>query len=426
MADYRLTEEGLEYLNNGLPEKNLADLLSNGPVSFEDARNKIKNFNIALQWLKKARLIDISKGEIRLTKNEKFESHEQIALEKIHRGGQVTQDAEEILLHRNLIKKISHEVENLEKSVEGKEIEHLTPEMIKTGAWKRAKGFLPYSDSRIRGWTPVVRRFQGKLHPYRQILNELRDKLVGMGFIEARGPYVESEFWNFDALFVPQEHPARSGLHDSFVVKTSSQSKIEDRDMWDRVKATHEFGWTTGSSGWGSWSASLARRLILRSQNTATSARTLASLEAGSLPHKMFSIDRVFRHDVIDSRHLIDFDQLDCIVVGEGLNFRHLLGYLNMIGKAIGARSLRFKPSYFPFTEPSAEIYAEIEGHGWVEIGGAGILRPEVTVPLGIEVPVLAWAFGIGRLAMIKLGITDIRQLYSEDVSWLREKSLVK
>lgn len=223
---------------------------------------------------------------------------------------------------------------------------------------------------------------------------------------------------------MPQDHPARSGLHDTFVVKGNNQSKIVDKGTWERVKATHEFGWITGSKGWGDWNLSSARRLILRAQNTAVSARAMSNLKKEDIPHKMFCIDRVFRRDVIDAKHLIDFDQCEGIIVGDGINFRHLMGYIREISKVIGAKEVRFKPSYFPFTEPSLEIYAQIEGFGWVEIGGAGMMRPEVTSPLGVEVPVIAFGIGIGRLAMIRLGISDIRQLYSDNIGWLREKSV--
>lgn len=420
MAEYRLTEEGWNYLQDGLPESNLARELKKGPLKFDEARKIVKNFDIALQWLKKRSLLDIKDGSLHLVKDYDFQS-EWVSLKALYDGREIDAELLKTFIDRKLVEKVSHEIEKLEKEVDGKEIAQLTPEMIKTGIWRKAKGFAPY-DKRA---APPRKIFQGKHHPYRQVINDLRSKLVGMGFVEARGPYVESEFWNFDALFVPQEHPARTGMHDTFVVKTDSQSKVEEKDLWERVKATHEFGWVTGSRGWGNWNMSLARRLILRAQNTAVSARTMASLKKENIPHKMFAIDRVFRKDVIDARHLIDFDQCEGIIVGEGLNFSNLLGYIQEICRTLGADKVNFKPSYFPFTEPSLEIYAQIEGSGWLEIGGAGIMRPEVTSPLGIEVPVLAWGIGIGRLAMIKLGITDVRDLYTDNIQWLREKSLV-
>ena len=139
----------------------------------------------------------------------------------------------------------------------------------------------------------------------------------------------------------------------------------------------------------------------------------------------MFVIDRVFRPDVIDAKHFIEFEQCEGIVVGEGLNFRHLLGYLSEIARFFGAERIRFKPSYFPFTEPSVEGFAYHEKLGWVEFAGAGIFRPEVTLPLGVSCPVLAWGLGIGRLALLRLGVDDIRYLYSTDLDWLRKKSVI-
>lgn len=419
MTDYRLTKEGEEYLKNGLPEKKMVELLDKTPLRIADAREKIKNFDIALQWVKKKNLVKIEKGVLTLVKRVEFP--EQDALEKISQGKNVDENILKILIERKLVERIRHDVEKLKKEISGKEIVQLTPQLLKTGLWKKAKGFAQY-DTEI----PATKRFPGKKQPYRQIIDEFREKLIGLGFVEVRGPLVEMEFWNFDALFIPQDHPARSGLHDTFNVKTTERGKILDKNLWSRVEATHKNGWITGSNGWGQWETSLARRLVLRSQNTALSARTLSKLKRESIPFKMFAIDRVFRHDVIDAKHLIDFDQCEGIVVGEGLNFKHLLGYLKELAATIGIEKIKFKPTYFPFTEPSVEGHVYHPDLGWIEALPAGILRPEVTLPLGIEVPVLAWGIGIGRLAMIKLGINDIRELYSDNIAWLREKSFVK
>jgi len=417
MSDYRLTDEGKKYFLKGLPEMNLLSLVSRGPVLFSEAAKKVENFAIAMQWAKSRRLVEIRNGMIHAAvKDADFPEH--AALGKVERGEPVPEDVMKVLVERKLAEKVSREVEELERRLKGSYIVQLTPEMIKTGAWRLARGFAPYE----RGQVQQARRTQGKLHPYRQVVNELRDRLVGLGFVEARGPYVESEFWNFDALFMPQDHPGR-GMHDVFSVKDGPPSQVQDKDLWDRVKATHEFGWVTGSKGWGKWSMAAARNLVLRSQTTAVSARFMSRLE-GRVPVKMFTIDRVFRYDVVDAKHLPDFDQCEGIIAGEGLNFRHLVGYLKEIGRAMGVDDVRIKPSYFPFTEPSAEVYARIEGLGWVEVGGAGILRPEVTVPLGVEVPVLAFGFGIGRLAMIRMGTSDIRSVYSQDIKWLREATV--
>ncbi|MBI2005278.1 MAG: phenylalanine--tRNA ligase subunit alpha, partial [Candidatus Aenigmarchaeota archaeon] len=399
-------------------EKQLVDVLNRQSLKslpFDEVKKSTGNFYIGLQWALKNKWAKSFGKDLVLAKYpEKIP--EQEALERIDKGEEVEQNLINVLLQRKLIKKvITSEADKLV----GKEVTNLTPQLLKSGLWKRVK-FQKYDVS-----APVPKVYPGKLHPYRQVMEEVREKLIGLGFVEAKGPLVELNFWNADALFMPSDHPAR-GIHDIFMVKEPKQGKVADKDLWKRVEETHKKGWITGSKGWGNWDFELAKRLVLRSQTTAVSARTLANLKREDIPHKMFVIHRNFRPDVVDAKHAIDFDMCEGIVVGEGLTFRHLLGYLAEIVKTVGAEKVKFKPSYFPFTEPSVEGVALIKDLGWVEIGGAGVFRPEVTLPLGIEVPVLAWGLGIGRLAMIKLGIGDMRYLYSDDLEWLRNKEMVK
>ncbi len=417
MGQYTLTSEGKEYLENGLPEKQLVDFLneqSSKSAPVDDVK-KINNMYIAIQWALKNKWIK-STGKELILENYPESFPEQDALEKINNGQDVDDNLLNVLIQRKLVRKVI--VGEADKLV-GKEITNLTPELLKTGLWKQVT-FQKYDTN-----VPVNKIYPGKLHPYRQVIEDIREKLIGLGFVESKGPLVELNFWNSDSLFMPSDHPARS-VHDIYMVKEPKSGKVSDEEVWKRVEETHKTGWITGSAGWGNWDFELAKRLVLRSQTTAVSARTLYELKKENLPHKMFVIDRNFRPDVIDAKHLVEFDQCEGIVVGEGLNFRHLLGYLEEIAKTFGAEKVRFKPSYFPFTEPSVEGVALIKDLGWVEFGGAGIFRPEVTLPLGIEVPVLAWGLGIGRLAMIRMGISDIRQLYSEDLKWLREKEVVR
>ncbi len=418
MKKYELTQEGREYLKKGLPEKQLVDILNKQSLKsmpFDDAKKSIANFYIALQWALKNKWAKSYGKDLVLAKYP-TEIPEQHALEKIDKGEEVDQSLINVLLQRKLIKKI---VTSEADKLVGKEVTNLSPQLLKSGLWRRVK-FQKY-DVNI----PVSKVYPGKLHPYRQVIEEVREKLIGLGFVEAKGPLVELNFWDLDALFVPNDHPARS-IHDIFIIKEPKEGKVLDKDLWKRVEETHKKGWITGSRGWGNWSFELARKLVLRSQTTAVSARVLSKLKRDDLPHKMFIIDRNFRPDVVDAKHAIDFDMCEGIVVGEGLTFRHLLGYLEEIVKTVGAEKVRFKPSYFPFTEPSVEGVALIKDLGWVEIGGAGIFRPEVTLPLGVEVPVLAWGLGVGRLAMIKLGISDMRYLYSDSLDWLRNKEMVR
>ena len=419
-SQYRLTAEGEEYRRHGLPEKNLFELLLKTPLSAKEIHKKIKHADIALLWLKKKKLVQEKNGKIILLVD-KVEFPEQDALERISSGIAVNLEILEILFKRKLVQKVYEEIEKLSKEIEEKEVQELTPILLKSGLWKKAK--LTPIDINV---PPQKIVSIGKSHPYRQIIDDVREKLIGLGFVEARGPLVEMNFWNFDALFMPSDHPARS-IHDVLNVKNLPNGKILNKQLWGRVEETHKDGWITGSRGWGNWDFPLARKLVLRIQGTALSTRVMSKLKKEDLPHKMFTIDRVFRSDVIDVKHLAEFDQCEGIVVSEGLNLKHLLGYLKEIVISVtGAEKVRFRPTYFPFTEPSVEGQAYHPELGWVEIGGSGIFRPEVTLPLGVEVPVLAWGLGFGRLAMIKMGVNDIRYLYTDNLQWLREKSLVK
>jgi phenylalanyl-tRNA synthetase alpha chain len=399
---YVLTEEGERYLKNGLPEKNLVLYLEKvGKASISELEKEIENFDVALLWAKKKGWVELKFNELILVKRpESFPEEEALRKIKENRIEEVDKEMLKTLIQRRLVEKVVYT--HLEE-LKGKEITVLTSELIKSGYWREVK-FKKYEAN-----IPPAEVFPGKTHPYVKIIREVKEFLVGLGFKEVKGPLVELNFWNCDALFMPSDHPARE-IHDIFFVE--GEGKVKEKMTWENVKKMHE-------KKWGYWDEELAKKVILRSQCTAVSARELAKTR--KLPIKIFTIDRVFRPDVIDAKHLIDFDQCEGIVADENLNFKHLLGYLKEIAKIFGGEDVGFKPSYFPFTEPSVEMYIKLGKLGWVEAGGAGILREEVTKPLGVNVPVLAWGLGIGRLAMLKLGIEDIRYLYSDDLRWLRE-----
>lgn len=259
----------------------------------------------------------------------------------------------------------------------------------------------------------------GKRHPYREFLDAVKTKLVSMGFQEMRGSLVETEFWNMDALFMPQFHPARD-IHDVYFVKEPKLANAIAEPFLSRVAQTHQDGGDTGSAGWGyRFDLKQARRLMLRSQGTAVSAHTLASRP--SIPGKYFSIARCFRYDQVDATHATDFFQVEGIVLGEDINFRTLLGLLNLFAREVAqAREVKFLPAYFPFTEPSVEMHVRHPRLGWMELGGAGLFRQEVTLPLGVKVPVIAWGLGLDRMAMVALGIHDIRELFTDNLELIR------
>ncbi|MBI3947637.1 MAG: phenylalanine--tRNA ligase subunit alpha [Armatimonadetes bacterium] len=298
------------------------------------------------------------------------------------------------------------------------EVSQLTPEMLQDGSWRNVR-FRSY----YIGLQPP-RSLAGKKNSYGQFLSFVRSKLLAMGFTEMRGSMVENEFWDMDALYMPQFHPARN-VHDVYYVKEPEYSDPVAEPFASRVAAAHENGGDTGSRGWEyRFDPLRSRRLILRSQGTALSARALAS--GPKVPGKYFAIARCFRYDQVDATHASDFFQVEGIVLAEKVNFRTLLGLLKLFAVEIArATEVEFAPAYFPFTEPSVEMHARHPSLGWMELGGAGLFRPEVREPLGVNVPVIAWGLGIDRMAMLALGLHDIRDLFSADLDLVRTRKSV-
>ena len=303
--------------------------------------------------------------------------------------------------------------DHLMKQGAAEEVSQLSPELLKDGSW-RTKRFRKYTIS-LR----APRIGIGKKHPYREFLDQVKTELVSMGFQEMRGSLVETEFWNMDALFMPQFHPARD-IHDVYFVKNPTHATKIAEPFLANVTKAHRDGSKTGSTGWKyAFNVERAKRLVLRSQGTAVSARTLASGPA--VPGKYFSIARCFRYDQVDATHATDFFQVEGIVLGEDINFRTLLGLLNLFAREVAqAKEVKFLPAYFPFTEPSVELHVRHPRLGWMELGGAGLFRPEVTIPLGVNVPVIAWGLGLDRMAMVALGIHDIRELFTDNLELIR------
>lgn len=291
----------------------------------------------------------------------------------------------------------------------------LTPALLASGAWRDAE-FRPYD---VRAEVPFVTG--ARPHPYAAWLEEFEEILVGLGFEQAEGPLLETEFWNSDVLFMPQEHPARS-IHDVLTVRGLT-GRPPPAPLLARVAAVHEGRPLPGASvpitpGWRApYDPAVAQQPILRSQTTAVSARFLATRPA--LPARMYCLDRNFRREAVDATHHVEFGQCEGILAEEGITLRHLIGVFQALADAIGIRQLKLRPSYFPFTEPSIEGYVKHPTLGWLEVFPGGLFRPEVLRPLGIDVPVAAWGIGSTRLAMVALGVRDIRELFSDDLDRL-------
>jgi len=444
----RLGSDGEKFLKTGLPERTLVRSIfkAGGKASYDQLSRlsglENEEINIAIGWAKKKGWLRLFKerGKTVLESKKPFEvGSDETVLELLSRGPVPLSNLSPALLKGlNLLKRrpdvivISRKIERFvtltDKGLEAvekirapiKEVSQLTPELIQSGDWRMVK---------LRKYdltAPVLRLWPGKKQPYRRFLDVLKERLVSLGFKEMEGPLVELMLLNCDALFMPQDHPARE-IHDIYFVKAPLHGDLSPyRQIVKKVKAAHENGWKTGSSGWEyEFSVLEASRLILRSQGTALSVRTLISKDL-DIPGKYFSIARCYRPDVVDKSHLTEFNQVEGIILGKELTFRNLLGVLEKFAVEIAeADKVVFRPDYFPFTEPSVELSAYKEGYGWVEFGGAGIFRPEVTLPLGISVPVIAWGLGVDRLFMMKAEIDDIRTLFTQDLEWLRKKRMV-
>lgn len=330
-------------------------------------------------------------------------------------------------------------------------VTQLTPELMSEGAWKDVD-FQPY-DVTLAAKTV----HPGKEHAFQRTLDKVRRVFLEMGFSEVVSPWVESSFWDFDALFQPQDHPARD-MQDTFYIAKPDRCRLPDEALVERIRRVHEDGGDTGSTGWRyRWSRETATKPVLRTHTTAATIRALAEhasrgdtvtrgqgdkvtkgqaaaaadschlvpLSPCSPPGKYFVIGPVFRRETVDYKHLPVFHQVDGIIVDPKASLATLLGTLGAFYAKMGFPKVRFRPSFFPYTEPSAEVYLWLEHRQeWVEMGGSGIFRPEVTQPLGIRDRVLAWGLGLERLAMMIHGLKSIGELYFATMPWLREAPL--
>jgi phenylalanyl-tRNA synthetase alpha chain len=302
---------------------------------------------------------------------------------------------------------------------EQREATQLTEQMLLSGEW-RDMTFRPYDVG-----LDVAAVYPARVHPLRRVLEETRRAFLNLGFAEIRGPYVESAFWDFDALFQPQDHPARD-MQDTFYCKRPETFALPDEALVDRIRRTHEDGGDTGSTGWGyRWSAPRARQVVLRTHTTAVTVA--ACHENPQPPQKVFCVGRVFRRETIDYKHLPEFHQVDGIIVDPDASLATLLGLLRAFYAQMGFHEVKFRPDFFPYTEPSVGVFVRMPGRkDWFELGGSGVFRPEVIRPAGVTVPVLAWGLGLERLAMVRYGVQDIRELYISHLDWLKEAALCR
>lgn len=420
-----LTKEGQSFLSAKFPEQRVITAAENhSTVDKLDNEEK----KVGLAWASRLGWVKVAGGKLQINnKPQKYELYD--ALKHISEGKEPDKSALEQLIKRGIVnlkveksfyltltpggEKAAKEVSKLFESGEVKhsEVNELTHDMISTGSWKDAS-FRKYNTS-----APVKALDHGTAHPVNAYISKIKEIFLSMGFEEASGNEVESSFWNFDALFTPQDHPARE-LHDTFYLKQPGYVEFP-KDIAERVKDVHEKNWKY------SWSDSIAEQAVLRTHTTCISAHRLSELRAKrSKPAKFFAIGRVYRNEATDFKHLAEFYQVEGIVAWKRANFRHLLGILSEFYGKLGM-NVRFRPHYFPYTEPSLEVDRWDDGRKqWIELAGAGILRPEVSLPLWGAYPVLAWGMSLERPLMAKLDLKDIRIPYQNDLELLRKTDI--
>ena len=302
-----------------------------------------------------------------------------------------------------------------EELTERQVVSQITPELLQSDEWKEME-FKPF-DVTLEAAMPR----SGRSHPMQALIERIRAIFLEMGFSEIVDDYVQSAGWNMDALFIPQDHPARE-MQDTFYLEEPTAIEVSD-ELIGQWQAIHEHGGETESIGWGGqFDPEVSKKALLRTHTTVNTVQYLK--ENPDKPCRVFTVDRVFRKESIDRTHLPEFHQIEGIIMEEGANLAMLVTTLKAFYAKMGYPEVRVRPAYFPYTEPSLEVEVKWRGK-WLELGGAGIFRPEVTEPLGIKWPVCAWGMGLERLAMLVLGLDDIRQLYISDLAWLAEQPIL-
>nr|AIF04794.1 phenylalanyl-tRNA synthetase subunit alpha (FARSA, pheS) [uncultured marine thaumarchaeote KM3_176_H06] len=403
---YSLGKNGLDALKNELPERRLANLVNDGPKTFDEVRSSLQgpDFNAAIAHAKKNDWISIEKTETGSKISLKQVPTESWAEKTISIIGEGEKSASILRLQKSfksLLERPDFLIQHEEKtktvslSETGKNIDL---EQLDSGA--------------IDVEADVPHVHAARIHPLKDTINEIRETFVHLGFTEILGNLSQSSFWNFDALFTPQDHPARE-LQDTFYLKGLNAKQLATPAQIKNVSNAHKKGWRYY------WDIQEAKKMVLRTHTTCVTIKHLADKKPDEA--RIFSLGRVFRNEKLSFKHLAEFNQVEGVVVGKHITLRDLMGIQKEFYRKIGLTKVKFWPTFFPYTEPSLQsmVYNEKLGK-WIELFGMGIFRPEVTKPLGITKPVLAWGGGIERIAMLKFGLDDVREFYNNNLSWLR------
>jgi phenylalanyl-tRNA synthetase alpha chain len=453
--------EGIEAAKKGLPERRLVNSLKEGKVTISEvlASGAIKNeeINAAIAGARRNQWIQLVEGKMVPTQLAVNKSPEETFIENLlkRRGGggeggvegveisKLTEEEKHVL---ELLKKrpnyieIKEEKESRisltdaakqkiiptltqeEEEEEKLERRVLTTELITSGKWKETN----FSALDVQAPAPVI--YPGRRHPLIEIIEEIKEIFVGLGFSEIEGPVIQSGFWNFDALFTPQDHPARE-MQDTFYISAAQMQRLPrsrpprprlppipaSKDQISKISQVHKQRWNRH------WDIQEAQRLVLRTHTTPVTLQHLAKVKSSDVGGRFFSVGRVFRNEKVSYKHLVEFHQVEGVSTSEEASLRDLMGLQKEFYAKMGIKRIKFWPTFFPYTEPSLQsmVYNE-KLEKWVELFGMGIFRPEVTKPLGIKNPVLAWGGGLERIAMLRFGLDDVRELYGNKLAWLR------
>ena len=274
---------------------------------------------------------------------------------------------------------------------------------------------------------PADRIATGGVHPVSQVMDELAEIFADLGFAVATGPEIEDDWHNFTALNIPETHPARA-MHDTFYAqRRSPQGETSASAAGAAEAASDDGGSATGAP----------ERYVLRTHTSPVQIRTMMTQQP---PIRIIAPGRVYRSDS-DATHTPMFHQIEGLVIDRGIHMGHLKWTLETFLKAYFERDdivLRLRPSYFPFTEPSAEVdigYTLEKGRrvvggdpskgngGWMEVLGSGMVHPKVIAACGLdpdEWQGFAFGTGVDRLAMLKYGMDDLRPFFDGDLRWLK------
>jgi len=398
----RLGKNGLDSFEKGLPERRLLNLVKNGPRKLPDLQKELGFvFGPAMGLCRKNNWIETSSDEIILKTTPSIlpgeKTLQQIGSAKLSKDKLDTTDLTELLKRPDFI---------IEDVIKNKKIS-LTSSAKSLDISNTSGGI------DVEAEVPEI--FVARTHPLKDTIDEIREIFVTLGFSEILGNMTQSSFWNFDALFTPQDHPARE-LQDTFFLDGISAKKIGTPEQIRKVSDSHKKNWRY------QWDINEARKMVLRTHTTCVTIKHLAEKKPDEA--RIFSLGRVFRNEKVSYKHLVEFNQIEGIVVGKDANLRNLMGIQREFYKRIGITKIKFWPTFFPYTEPSLQtmVYNEKLGK-WIELFGMGIFRPEVTKPLGITKPVLAWGGGIERIAMLKYDLDDVREFYNNNLGWLRSNT---